>query len=664
VSFRRAALFALLLTGPSLASAQTVYHPLDALVPQEYWTVYTILRDAGDLQEKTAFVSVLLKEPLKSLVLAWKQGDPIPRRADVVLVTEGKAFAAVVDIAGKKVDSYIEIKGDQPTLLGSEREGLGDKIKKDPRVLEALKKRGITDMRLVDCSVGPTGYAGLPEQVDGSRIAVGSCDYDDAGGRGWDRSIGGIFFVFDLKTKTIVRFSDYGAVPMPAPTSLYGADGGDPLPGTKPIIVMQPEGPSFTIDKGEISWQNWHFRFRLDPRIGAIVNLVSIDDGGKRRSIMYQGSLSELFVPYQDPEETWNSHTFIDAGEYFVGNGTLKPLQPGVDCPDYAKFFSATFYETKNGQAAIHPRTGCLFERSVGDPAWRHADRSGISGRPSRELVLRTVATVGNYDYILDWRFEQDGTIKVAVGATGILEVKPVKDQTADGPLSSGISAKDENGKQLEFGQLVSPGIDAVDHDHFFSYRLDLDVDGPNNSFMADKLVPYHLPKDNPSPRRWIWAMQPEMIATEGAAMQDVDIKHPAMWRFVSSTAKDAVGYPTGIEIMAGPTAATLLPPDEWPSKRAAFANHQLWVTPYDPDEIYASGKYLQASKGADGLGAWVKQNRSIMNTDIVAWYTIGLHHVPRPEDWPQMPVMWHEFEIRPFHFFNKNPGMDLPMTP
>ena len=136
------------------------------------------------------------------------------------------------------------------------------------------------------------------------------------------------------------------------------------------------------------------------------------------------------------------------------------------------------------------------------------------------------------------------------------------------------------------------------------------------------------------------------------------------MWRFTSESTKDPNGYPTSIEIMPGSTATTLLPVDEWPSKRAGFASHQLWVTPYDRDEIYAAGKYTLDSKGGDGLAAWVKQNRSIENTDIVAWYTIGMHHVPRPEDWPQMPVMWHEFEIRPFHFFGKNPGMDLPMTP
>ncbi len=656
----------LLLAAPSFALQPAVYHPLDGLTPPEYWTIYQVVRDAGHIQEKTIIISVLMNEPPKAEVLAWKPGEPMPRTATMVLMTEQKPYAAVVDITAKKVISFEEIKGDQPTLTDEERHAVEEEIKHDPRLIAALKKRGITDLRPVTCYVEPAGHVALPEQIDGARIGWGACE-DMEGATGmWDREIGGIFFVVDMKTKKIVRFTDEGVVPMPKPSNIYDADGGEPLPGTKPIIVMQPEGPSFTIDKGEIGWQNWHFRFRLDTRIGAVVNQVSFEDGGKRRSIMYEGSLSELYVPYMDPDESWNSHVFIDAGDYFptLGVGTIKPLLSGVDCPNYAKFFSATFFNPRDGGPSIRPQMACLFERTSGDPSWRHADENGISGRPGRELVLRTIATVGNYDYILDWRFEQDGTIKVGVGATGILEVKPVHDQTAAGPLSPDMSAKDANGKQLEFGQLVAPGVDAVDHDHFFSYRLDLDVDGTKNSFMSDKLVLYALPKENPSPRRVIWAMRPEMVMTEGDSPQDIDLKHPAMWRFTSESTKDPNGYPTSIEIMPGSTATTLLPADEWPSKRAGFASHQLWVTPYDRDEIYAAGKYTLDSKGGDGLAAWVKQNRSIENTDIVAWYTIGMHHVPRPEDWPQMPVMWHEFEIRPFHFFGKNPGMDLPMTP
>ena len=106
-----------------------------------------------------------------------------------------------------------------------------------------------------------------------------------------DREIAGIFFVVDLKEKKITRFSDFGAVPMPPPTNYYDADGGPALPGTKPIVTTEPEGPSFTIEDGEVSWQHWHFRFRLDPRIGPVINLVAYEDGGKRRSVLYEGSL-------------------------------------------------------------------------------------------------------------------------------------------------------------------------------------------------------------------------------------------------------------------------------------------------------------------------------------------------------------------------------------
>jgi primary-amine oxidase len=142
------------------------------------------------------------------------------------------------------------------------------------------------------------------------------------------------------------------------------------------------------------------------------VNQVTIQDAGKDRSVLYEGSLSEMYVPYQDPEETWNSHVFLDAGEYFTNTGSggiIKPLQAGVDCPTYATFFSGTFFHD-NGTPYVRPQLACLFERVTGDPVWRHWDEDtyAVSGRPTRELVFRTVATVGNYDYLFDWRFEQD----------------------------------------------------------------------------------------------------------------------------------------------------------------------------------------------------------------------------------------------------------------
>lgn len=671
VSFRccltaAAALAAAFLAIPAIALSPSVHHPLDPLTPDEYWVVYNTLRDAGKLGEKTLFTSELLHEPAKSYVMTWKLGDPIAREADVILLTDGKSYETRVDIAAKQVEYFREAKGQAP-VSETEMDEYEDILKKDPRVLEALKKRGITDLRHVHCYVESAGYVGLPEQTEGRRIGWGGCTYSAGAKYNWDREIAGMFLVVDMGTKKIVRFSDYGVTPMPKSSSIYDADGGLALPGTKPFLIAQPDGPGFTLENGEVKWQSWSFRFRLDPRVGAILNLVSLKDGDKQRSVMYEGSLSEMYVPYQDPEETWNSHVFIDAGEYFTNTGSggiIKPMQPGVDCPSYATFVSGTFFHD-NGAPYVRPQLACIFERVTGDPAWTHwdMDTSAVSGRPTRELVFRTIATVGNYDYLFDWRFEQNGSIVVGVGATGILEVKAVDEQRADDKPSGKMSGKTPDGKDVYFGQLVAPGIDAVDHDHFFSYRLDLDVDGPNNSLMVDRLVRYKLPDTQPG-RKWIWAMQPEMAKTESDAKLNVSIEHPAMWRIVNEGVKNSLGQNTSFDIMPGPTELSLLPPDEWPQKRAGFSEHNLWVTPYDPEERYASGTYILGSKGDDSLPAWTTKNRSIVNTDIVAWYTVGFHHVPRPEDWPQMPLMWHTFELRPFQFLPKNPTMDLPMTP
>ena len=88
--------------------------------------------------------------------------------------------------------------------------------------------------------------------------------------------------------------------------------------------------------------------------------------------------------------------------------------------------------------------------------------------------------------------------------------------------------------------------------------------------------------------------------------------------------------------------------------------NHHLWVTPFAPEEINAAGFYINQSKGGDGLPKWTKANRSIENQDIVVWYSMGITHIPRPEDWPVMPVHKAGFKLVPTGFFAQNPAMDV----
>ncbi|HKN60214.1 MAG TPA: hypothetical protein VJW93_03490 [Candidatus Acidoferrales bacterium] len=644
-----AMLFPLLLRGQD----QPLQHPLDALKTQEYWVIYDVLRDSGKMDADTITTSVLLHEPPKDKVLAWKPGDPIFREAEVILLRKGVAIEVLVDIAAHKLESWKERKDVQAPVVMSEFHELEDVIKKDPGVIEALKKRGITDLAPLQCGASPFGYFALPE-LEGHRIMIGGCA--DAHGvyNSWGRSIEGLTIEVDATEKKVLKVIDDGPIPVPQAPADYLELPTAALPGTTPISISQPLGPSFQIKGGEVSWQNWRFHFRLDPRVGAVINMAGIQDGDRFRSVLYEGSLSELYVPYMDPANGWVTQVFIDAGEFY-SRGVLKPLRPEVDCPSNA-IYVAGLVPDEHGFPVLHSRLACLFESYSGDPAWRHFESSEIAGSSARVLVLRTAAVIGNYDYVLDWRFERDGNLRVAVGATGIIETKSVKAKNAGDGGGHGMA-----GAPDEFGHFVAENTIGVNHDHFFSFRLDVDVDGVNNSFMADRLVKREL--KNPA-RKSIWVVEPVTAKTEKEAMMDIHLDRPVMWHFINPNVKGPLGYPTGYELMPGATAASLLDPEDGPQKVGAFSTHQLWVTPYKADERFAAGVYPTAGKGNDGLAIWTKADRPIENTDIVAWYTLGFHHAPRAEDWPVMPVMWHDFVLRPFDFFPRNPEMELPPAP
>src|SRR5277367_774096 len=91
------------------AQTKTLHHPLDALTTDEYWTVHDVLQESGHLTDKTLVASLLLHEPVKDKVLAWKAGDPIPREADVILEAEGKTVEARVDITARKLEFWKQV---------------------------------------------------------------------------------------------------------------------------------------------------------------------------------------------------------------------------------------------------------------------------------------------------------------------------------------------------------------------------------------------------------------------------------------------------------------------------------------------------------------------------------------------------------------------------
>jgi primary-amine oxidase len=143
-SLRASLLLAGLCATAAVAQSSGPLHPLDGLTTAEYWAAYDVLQQAGHAEPDTFFASVLLREPAKELVLSWTEGRPMAREADVVLLQQGKTFEARVDLAARRLISLQERKDVQAPFLASEIFGADEVIKKDPRVIEALKRRGLT----------------------------------------------------------------------------------------------------------------------------------------------------------------------------------------------------------------------------------------------------------------------------------------------------------------------------------------------------------------------------------------------------------------------------------------------------------------------------------------------------------------------------------------
>jgi primary-amine oxidase len=663
-------LLILFVSVPGAAAAQPIQHPLDPLTWQEHWTVLEVLRDAKHLDADTRFSMVNLVEPAKDTVWSWKAGQAIPRTAFALVRQGSEAFEAIIDLSARRLTRWQALADAHPNWLLEELFSASEFVKKAPEFVAAMRKRGIEDLTFIDCASVPPGYFGTEEQR-GRRVAHVMCN--DARGvrNGWTRQIGGLTVVVDMHAKKVLRVVDEGAIPMTTASGDYDAAAigkAREVPG--PLRVEQPLGPGFRLDGHVVEWQRWRFHVRPDHRTGMIVSTVTYDDGGTKRPVLYQGHLSEIFVPYMDPSFAWYARNFLDAGE-FTFEGLSKPLIQGRDCPANAVYVDALF-AGDNGRPSAVARVLCLFERATGDMSWRHWDGAGegaSESRASRDLVVRTAAVLGNYDYVFDWIFQQNGALKVAVGATGIAENKIVAAQTAAESTTSGNGGSNgaSNGgggagggeRADAYGRFVDRQIVAVNHDHYFNFRLDLDVDGPSNSLLVDRLVPKTLPANHP--RRSLWVREPAIAQREADGQLDMDMHRPALWRVVSASRTNHVGYPTSYQLMSGMNGMTLLSEDDPPRQRAGFINHHLWVTPYRAGERYAAGDYPTLSTPGQGLPAWTKANRAIEQTDIVLWHTIGMHHVVRAEDWPVMPVLWHSFELRPFDFFNRNPALDLP---
>ncbi|XP_043715787.1 primary amine oxidase-like [Telopea speciosissima] len=636
------------------------HHPLDPLTLQEINKVKTILSSYERfISSFPAIHSVSLDEPEKSIVLSWKKGDPLPqRKAFVIAFLNGQSNLLTLDLESGQVINHDISQGSGYPALSFDDMAVATKAPlTNPEFIEIISGRGV---KLSDLTCAPLaiGWYGVSEE--GRRLVKVSCFSGEGTANFYMRPIEGLVVIVDVDTRKVVRISHTGrGIPIPPATDTdyrYSAQNKpeEMMKPLNPISIEQPKGPSFSIEEGHmVKWANWEFHLKPDPRAGVIISRAMVHDSetGQTRSVMYKGFSSELFVPYMDPADAWYFKTYMDAGEYGMGV-TAMPLVPLNDCPRHAYYMDGIFAAT-DGKPYVQSDMMCVFERYAGDIGWRHSE-TPISGmeireaRPKVTLVARMAASVGNYDYIIDWEFQTDGLIRVKVGLSGMLMVKGT-------PLQNMNQVGNKAERDAMSGILVSENAIGVVHDHFVTFHLDMDIDGADNSFVKVNLEKKEtLPGE--SPRKSYLKVKREVAQTEKEAQVKFKLYEPAEFHVVNHGKKSRLGNPAGYKVVPGGTAASLLDHHDPPQSRASFTNNQIWVTPYNKSEQWAGGLLVWQSKGEDTLGVWSERDRPIDDKDIVLWYTLGFHHIPCQEDFPIMPTVSSSFELKPVNFFEKNP--------
>jgi len=624
------------------AGAGAARHPLDPLSAAEIRQAAAIARADGRAGPAMRFVSVSLHEPPKSEI-APGGGQP-PRRAAFVVALDPHEHVTceiVVSLSSRSVLSWRAVPGARAPVTLGEYAQCERLVRADRRFRDGLRRRGISDPGRVLVESWGIGTFARPQE-SGRRLVWTLCFYRASPrDNPYAKPIHGLHAVVDLDDMTVVRVEDLGAVPLPPGTGDYSARGSPSRAGLKPLEIRQPAGVSFTVDGWQVRWQKWRLRLGFNAREGLVLHTVGYEDAGRVRPVIHRASVAELVIPYADPRPFQGWRNAFDIGEYGIGILT-NSLELGCDCLGEIRYFDAHLADDQ-GEPYTIKNAICLHEEDHGI-LWKHFDAAldEAEVRRSRRLVASFVITAGNYEYAFYWCFYQDGTIELEIRLTGIV-----------------LTAALAPGETSDYGTVVAPRTLASHHQHFFSVRLDMAVDGPRNSVY--EVETEAAPAGPQNPYGNAFRTRRTLLRTESEAGRLISPLTARHWLVTNPNVTNALGQPVGYKLVPGGNVLPFAHAEAPVTRRAGFMTRHLWVTPFDAAQRFPAGEYPNQHPGGAGLPEWTTAGRSIENTDIVLWYTLGSHHIPRPEDWPVMPVERAGFALKPFGFFDANPSLDVP---
>ncbi|KAL8925133.1 MAG: hypothetical protein Q9208_003638 [Pyrenodesmia sp. 3 TL-2023] len=642
---------------------QVSSHPLSPLTSSEITHTSALVQSLYPKSTSLQYKSITLQEPAKSELVPYldaeRSGITLPsieRRAFVsyYIRNTDKLHEAIVNLSRRRVESNVRLgpnihgPGDAEELLLVEKIALEDAgVKAEITKLQLPEgtavisdpwiygSDGVNDeQRMYQCFLYMRDPCN-PSNLDSNHYA-------------FPLNISPVVDTVELKVIRIDLLptgSDHSTKePQPfriPPPSEYAPEHQQLRPDLKPLNVVQPEGASFKVTQaGEtgsmLEWQKWFVRIGFNQREGIVLYDVRYDG----RSIFYRMSLSDMVIPYADPRHPFHKKAAFDLGD--VGAGVMaNNLKLGCDCLGAIHYLDAVL-NTEKGEPWHMENVVCVHEQDSGI-GWKHTNyRTGKAAIVrNRELVVQSIITVANYEYIMAFIFNQAGEIKYEVRATGIVSTQPI-----------------DEGFEVPWGTVVHPRVLAAHHQHIFSLRVDPAIDGHNNRLIYEEA--HAMPRSDFNPHGVGYTINETLI--EKSAGLDIDVDRNRTFKIQNHSVRNPVnGRPVAYKIQAPPFQKLLADPDSFHFKRAEFANHNIYVTKYRDGELYAGGKYTNQSRGGDGVRSWANRNEDVTDTDLVLFVQFGLQHATRIEDFPVMPCEVIHVAFKPANFFDKNPALDVP---
>ncbi|KAL8797536.1 MAG: hypothetical protein Q9195_000353 [Heterodermia aff. obscurata] len=638
-------------------------HPLSPLTASEIVRAAHFIRNLYPSSVKFQFKAVTLEEPEKSRLIPYLDAEhgghrlpSIDRKAFVsyYIRNTDKFHEAVVNLSHDRVESNVRLgpnvhgPGDSEEILLVEQIAL-----EDAGVKAEIAKLHLPDGTAIVSDPWIYGSDGVNDDRRMYQNFLYMRDPSDPSNLNSNHyafplPISPVVDVVDLKVSRIDFLPtgpDHSTKPAQpigiAPANEYTPEHQTLRTDLKPLNVIQPEGASFKVIKagetGEIvQWQKWEFRVGYNLREGMVIYDVRYDG----RSLFYRLSLSDMNIPYADPRHPFHKKAAFDLGD--AGAGVMaNNLKLGCDCLGSIHYLNAVL-SNDQGEPLPMDNVVCIHEQDAGI-GWKHTNyRTGHAAVVrNRELVVQSIITVANYEYIMAFMFNQAGELTYEVRATGIISTQPIDD-----------------GLEVPWGTVVHPGVLAVHHQHIFSLRIDPAIDGHSNRLVYEEAHP--MPRSDFNPHGVGYTVQ-ETLVSESAGL-DTKEDSNRVFKIQNTSVRNPInGKPVAYKLHLPPFQKMLADPDSFHFKRAEFADHNLYAVKYRDGELYAGGKYTNQSRGGDGVRAWAHRNENITDTDLVLYVQFGLQHSTRIEDFPVMPCEIIKVSLKPANFFEKNPALDVP---